>query len=166
MPEAEVDPIPKIDALEVKLDVLPNIEHETEWATIAKCDEVESDAETNLTADPIVVTFPVGSTRVRAILVASIHILNLAANTHHIAFKVQGDRDGGGYVDQLDLSASAQLGLVNLDGATDAWCGAIDVTTLVNTSGSTYSFRFVVDSDNAGMVRYITCFTLVLVYTM
>lgn len=155
-----------VDDIEAKLDVLPNIEHETEWATEPQCDEVSSLDETNLTADPIVATFPTGATRVRAILVASIHLLNLAANTHHVEFKVEGNRDGGAYEDLLDLSASAQLGVVAVDAASDGWSGGIDVTSLVTTSGSTYNFRFVVDSDNAGQVRYITCFTLVIVYHM
>lgn len=151
-------------ALKVQTDKIPNVEHETEWATVANCDSVASGAVTNLTVGTITPTFPVGSTRVRAILVASIHILNVAANTHHIAFRVEGNKDGGAYSVLLNLIATAQLGLVNVDGATDAWCGAIDVTTLVDASGSVYNFRFVVDSDNAGAVRYITCFTLVLVY--
>lgn len=187
MPEAWVDPTPLINAIEAKLDdpthglanikaeiedledkldVLPNIEHETEWATVANCNSVTSDAATNLTVGPITPTFPTGSTRVRAILVGTIHILNLAANTHHIAFRVEGNKDGGAYSVLLNLIATAQLGLVNVDGASEGWCGAIDVTALVDASGSVYNFRFVVDSDNAGAVRYITCFTLVLVYHM
>jgi len=157
-----------MDILAVKLqtDKIPNVEHETEWATVAVCNSVASISQTNLTVGTVIPTFPTGATRVRAILVASIHVLNLAANTHHIDFKVQGNKDGGAYSDLLDLSASDQLGLVNLDGASEGWCGAIDVTTLVNASGSTYNFRFVVRSDNAGSVRYLTCFSLVLVYHM
>jgi len=156
MPEAWSDSLPTIK----------NMELETEWAINANCDSVASDAVTNLTVGSVTPTFPVGSTRVRAILVASIHILNVAANTHHIAFRVEGNKDGGAYQVLLNLMATAQLGLVNLDGATNGWAGAIDVTALVDASGSTYNFRFVVDSDNAGAVRYITCFTLVLIYTM
>lgn len=140
-------------------DPLPS---EAEWSAGCNCDEVASADETNLTIGTITPTFP--STFARAILVPTIHILNLAANTHHIAFKVQGNRAGGAYEDLLDLSASAQLGLVGVDAASDAWAGAIDVTSLVTTSGVAYNFRFVVDSDNAGQVRYITCFTLVLVF--
>ncbi len=79
---------------------------------------------------------------------------------------MEGQRAGGGYVSQLDLTAIDALGLVNLDGATNGWCGAIDVTTLVNTSGAAYDFRFVVRSDDVGSVNYTTCFTLVLVYSM
>ncbi len=149
MPWAEAVPLPS----------------ESEWSADCNCDEVSSTDETNLTVGAITPTFPTG-TYARAILVASIHILNLTAATHHIAFKVQGNKDGGVYSDLLDLSASAQLGLVAVDASSDAWCGGIDVTSLVDASGSTYNFRFVVTSDNAGMVRYITCFTLVLIYTM
>lgn len=172
----------KVDDVEVKLDspdnfkadvsnlaleaTLTAIEHETEWAADAHCDSKTSTNPENLTVGAITPTFPTGSTRVRAILVASIHILNVAANTHHIAFKIEGNKAAGAYSDQLDLTATAQLGLVNLDGSTDSWSGAIDVTTLVDASGSAYNFRFVVTSDNAGEVRYITCFTLVLVYHM
>jgi len=95
MPEACGDAIQsKQDTIIVQTNKIPNVEHETEWATIAKCDNVASDAETNLTAGTVVATFPTGATCVRAIVVASVHVLNLAANTHHIAFKVQGN--GGG----------------------------------------------------------------------
>jgi len=156
MPESHANP----------LVILGNTEHETEWAADCHCDQVAAAIATNLTVGAITPIFPVGSTPVRAILVASIHMLNLAANTHHVAFEVEGNIDGGAYQSLLDLTATAQLGLVNLDGTTDAWCGAIDVTALVNTSGSVYNFRFVVTSDNAGAVRYISCFTLVLIYTM
>ncbi len=144
----------------------PDVEHETEWATTPVVQNLATVVQSNLTAGSVTATFPTGSTRVRAILIASVHIANQGANTHHIDFKVEGQRAAGGYVDQLDLSAIDAIGLVNLDGATDGWCGAIDVTTLVNTSGAVYDFRFVVRSDNAGSVNYTTCFTLVLIYTM
>ena len=143
-----------------------NVEHETEWAADAHCDSVAAAAATNLTVGTVIPAFPTGSTRVRAILVANLHVVNLAANTHHIAFLVQGNKDGAAYQNLLDLTATAQLGIVNVDGATDAWCAAIDVTALVDASLSTYLFRFVVTSDNAGNVRYITSFSLVLVYHM
>ena len=143
-----------------------NVEHETEWATVAVCQNLATVDPSDLTAGSVTPTFPVGSSRVRAILVASIHVANQGDNTHHIDFKVEGQKAAGGYVSQLDLTAIDAIGLVNLDGATNGWCGAIDVTTLVDESGAAYDFRFVVTSDNAGSVNYTTCFTLVLVYTM
>lgn len=155
-----------VDDIETQTDQLPNIEHETEWATAAVCQNLATVAQSNLTAGSVTPTFPTGSTRVRAILVASIHVANQGANTHHIDFKVEGQKAAGGYASQLDLSAIDAIGLVNVDGAADGWCGAIDVTTLVDTSGAVYDFRFVVRSDDAGSVNYTTCFTLVLVYTM
>jgi len=145
---------------------LTKVEHETEWATDAHCDSVASTVETNLTVGAVTPTFPAGSTCARAILVASIHALNIAENTHLIQFKIEGNKDAGGYSDLLDLSASAQLGLVEVVGATDSWVGAIDISSLVDASDSAYNFRFVVQSSNAGEVRYITSFTLVLVYHM
>lgn len=156
----------QLGAIKTETDQLPNTEHETEWATTAVVQQVVNAAAVNLTAGSITPTFPAGSTRVRAILIASIHAANQAVNTHHINIKVQGQKDVGGYGDLLDLTAQDTLGLVNLDAAGDGWCGAIDVTALVDASGSAYDFRFVVDSDNAGAVNYTTCFTLVLVYTM
>ena len=149
-----------------RLPIYIHPELETEWSSVAIAENVASAVQTNLTAQVITTTFPTGATRVRVILIASIHVANQAANTHHIDFKVQGNKDGGAYSNLLDLTAIDSLGLVNLDGATDGWCGSIDVTTLVDASGSTYRFRFVVDSDNAGSVNYTTGFTLVLVYTM
>ncbi len=165
-----IDLIPDIETttegIETETDKIPDVEHETEWAADAHCDSKASTDPENLTVGSITPTFPTGSTRVRAIIVASIHVLNMAANTHHIDFKVEGNKDAGAYSDLLDLTATAQLGLVNVDGATESWIGAIDVTSLVDESGSTYNFRFVVTSDNAGAVRYITGFSLVLVYHM
>lgn len=156
----------EIGAIKDETDQLPNVQHETEWASTAVVEQVAAAAPTNLTAGSITPAFPTGSTRVRAILIASIHAANQAANTHHIDVKVQGQKAAGGYGDQLDLTAQDSLGLVNLDGAADGLCVAVDVTTLVDASGAVYDFRFVVNSDNAGAVNYTTSFVLVLVYTM
>lgn len=141
-----------------------NFQHEIEWASTPAIQQVASAAATNLTAGSITPTFPTNSTRVRCILIASIKVVNTAANTHSINFKIQGQKAAGGYSDQLDLTAQAGLGLVNVAGAGDSWAGAIDVTTLVDASAAAYDFRFVVDSDNAGAVNYITAFTLVEIY--
>jgi hypothetical protein len=143
---------------------LKNLQVEIEWSTTPVSENLASVASTNLTAQSITPTFPVGSTLVRVMLVSSIHVANQAANTHHITLKVQGQKAGGAYADQLDLTAQTTLGLVNLDGSADSWCGSVDVTALVNTSAVAYNFRFVVQSDNAGSVHYTTGFVLVLVY--
>lgn len=146
--------------------LVTNVEHETEWTSTPAVQQVANAAAVALTAGSIAVTYPTGATLVRAILIATIHASNKAANTHGISFKVQAQKDAGGYVDRLDLSAQTSLGLVNLIGAGDSWTGAIDVGATVDASGSTYTFRFEVDSDNAGAVNYTTGFVLVLVYTM
>jgi len=145
---------------------LTQVEHETEWAAESHCDSISSILEAELTVGALAPTFPSGSTRARAILVASIHILNVTENPHLIQFKVEGNKDAGAYSDLLDLTETAQLGLAEVIGATESWVGAIDVTSLVDASGSAYNFRFVVTSSNAGEVRYITSFSLVLVYHM
>ncbi|MBA7705512.1 hypothetical protein ES703_114343 [subsurface metagenome] len=91
---------------------------------------------------------------------------NKTAAAHHIKFKIEGKKAAGAYGDLLDLTAQEGLSMVDVDGATDGWSGAIDVTALVDTSGVAYDFRFEVDSDNAGNVIYICSFVLALVYTM
>ena len=146
------------------LDKLPNFQHEVEWSSTPTIQQVASAAAANLTAGPITPTFPTGATRVRAILVANIKVANMAANLHHISLKVQGQKAAGGYLDQIDLTAQTTLGMTNVNGASDGWCGSVDVTALVDTSAVQYDFRFVVDSDNAGAVDYTTSFVLVLVY--
>jgi len=161
---AYIDLIPLINP--AYIDLIPLVEHETEWATDPHCDSITSLADTPLTVGTITPIFPAGSTRVRAILVASIHALNVAGNAHLIEFEVEGNQDAGAYVNLLDLTLTPQLGLVEVIGTSESWSGAIDVTDLVDTSGSVYNFRFRVDSDNAGLVRYITSFALVLVYNM
>jgi hypothetical protein len=101
---------------------------------------------------------------VRAILYAGIHAANQGANTHHIGLRVQGQKDGGGYGNLVSLVAQPPIGLVNVDGASDSWCGAIDVTTLVDEAGLQYDFRFVVDSDDANAINYTTEFVLAIVF--
>ena len=145
-------------------DKLTNFQFEVKWASVLVSQQVADAAATNLTAGSITPVFPLGSTRVRALLVATIHAVNQAANFHDISLKVQGQKAGGGYSDLLDLTAQTTLGLSDIAGASDGWSGAIDVTSLVDTTGAQYDFRFVVDSDNAGAVNYTTGFVLVLVY--
>lgn len=155
-----------IALIKTQTDKTPNIQHETEWSSVAVSENVAALGPTNLTAGSITPTFPTGATRVRAILIANIHVANQAANTHQISFKIQGQKAAGGYTDLLDLTAVSTIGMVNLAGASDGWCGSIDVTAKVDTSTVAYDFRFVVTSSDAGSVNYTTGFTLVLVYTM
>jgi hypothetical protein len=151
-------------AIKAATDKIASFQHEIEWSSTPVSEQVASAAATNLTAGSITPTFPTGATPVRALLVASIHAANQAANAHHISLKVQGQKASGGYTDKIDLTAQTTLGLVNLDGASDSWVGSVDVTSLVDASAAQYDFRFVVDSDNAGAVNYTTVFLLVLVY--
>lgn len=139
-------------------------EQEVEWVSAPITEQVSSASITNLTAGSIVPTFPPGSARVRAILVACIHIANQSNNTHHIGIKVQGQKASGGYSNLIDLTSVPPVGLVGVDGSSDGWVGLFDITSLVDTSAATYTFRFAVDSDNAAAVNYTTEFNLVLVY--
>jgi hypothetical protein len=151
-------------SIKAATDKIASFQHEIEWSSTPVSEQVASAAATNLTAGSITPTFPTGATRVRALLVASIHAANQGANAHHISLKVQGQKASGGYTDKIDLTAQTTLGLVNLDGTSDSWVGSVDVTSLVDASAAQYDFRFVVDSDNAGAVNYTTVFLLVLVY--
>jgi hypothetical protein len=155
-----------VDDVKTQTDKVPSLQQEIEWVSSPVSQQVASGDSTNLTAGSITPTFPTGATRVRAILVASIHAANQAANTHNISLKVQGQKAGGGYGDLLDLTAQTTLALADTAGVTDGWVGAVDVTTLVNASAAQYDFRFVVDSDDAGAVNYTTSFALVLVYSL
>jgi hypothetical protein len=148
----------------INLGNIFNAELETEWCSVPICEQIGAAAPTNLTAGSITPTFPKGATLVRALLIACIHCANQSTNTHHIGIKVQGQKAAGGYSDLLDLTVTKPLALNNVDGSGDSWIGAIDVTTLVDTSAVVYDFRFVVSSDNAHNVNYTTCFTVVLVY--
>jgi hypothetical protein len=159
-------PAQDVSAIKTQTDKMPSFEHEIEWSSAPVSEQVTSGAVTNLAAGSIIPAFPTGSTRVRALLVASIHAANQTANTHHISLKVQGQKAGGGYSDLVDLTAQTTLGLVNVEGAADSWVGSIDVTSLVDASAAQYDFRFVVDSDNANAVNYTTVFVLVLVYSI
>jgi hypothetical protein len=147
----------------------PNIastEHESKIVGASSNNVVASAAATNLTAISLTVTFPAGATRIRALLSGVLKVVNGSAATHHIGAKMQGQKAAGGYTDQgTDLTGSNVLGLVNVDGSTDAAILTADVTALV-TASDTYTFRFVVDSDNAGSVTYTSSFTLAIVYTM
>ena len=155
-----------IKSLKRVLTAIAAVQHETEWASAPTIEALANAAATALTAGSITPTYPAGATRVRAILMATIHVANKTAAAHHIKFKIEGQKALGGYLPQLDLTAQEGLSMVDVDGATDGWSGAIDVTALVDTSGAVYDFRFEVDSDNAGNVIYTCGFVLALVYTM
>ncbi len=143
---------------------LPNFEHEVEWSSAPAIDQVAAVAATDLTAGSIIPTFPAGSTRVRAILIATIHAANQSANTQGVKIKVQGKKNAAAYGDLIDLTAQDAMGMVNLIGAADGVCASKDVTALVDASGSTYLFKFIVTASNAGAVNYTSSFVLVLVY--
>jgi hypothetical protein len=151
-------------AIKNQTDKLPNLQEEVEWTTTPVSQQVASSDATNLTAGSITPTFPTGATVVRALLFANVHAANQSANAHHVSLKVQGQKAGGGYGDLLDLTAQPTLGLVDVDGAGDAWGGAVDVTALVDTSAVQYDFRFVVDSDDAHAINYTTGFVLAVIY--
>jgi len=155
-----------VDLIKTQTDKIPLAQQETEWASTAVSQQVASASATALTIGSITPTFPTGATAVRVILLASLHAANQAANTHHVALKVEGQKAAGGYLTQLDLTAQPTLAMANADGAGDSWSGAIDVSALVDTSAAQYDFRFEVDSDNAGAINYTSSFVLVLVYTM
>lgn len=157
---------PEIADIQTETDQLPNVEHTTEWVSTTTIQALANAAATALTVGSITPTYPSGATRVRAILIAYMHVANKAAVAHHIKFKIEGQKAAGGYGDLLNLTAQEGLSMVDVDGASDGWCGAIDVTALVDTSGAAYDFRFEVDSDNAGNVIYICSFLLTLIYTM
>lgn len=154
----------EIVPIKTQTDKIPNFEQEVEWASTPTVQQVASAAATNLTAGSITPTFPTGATAVRVVLLAVIHAANQAANAHHINLKVQGQKAAGGYSDLIDLTAQATLSLAASDGSADGWSGAVDVTTLVDTSAAAYTFRFVADSDNAGAVNYTCSFVLALIY--
>lgn len=162
----DLTPFPGADIplIKTQSNKIANFEHEVEWTSTPVVEQVASVAATDLTAGSITPTFPTGATRVRVILVANIHAANFSAATHHIALTVQGKKNAGAYGNLIVLTAQTPIGLVNLDGAGDGWAGTVDVTALVDASDSTYQFKFIVDSDNAGAVNYTSSFVLVLVY--
>lgn len=145
---------------------LTDHEFEVEWATDPAVDNVASDSPTALTAGTVTPNFPSGATKVRAILLPIIKVCSLAANVHHIGFKIQYEKGViGTWTDLKDFTANPPLALGPVDGAVDSWSHPIDVTEIVE-DGAEIQFRFVVDSDNAGSVNYTTSFVLVLVYRM
>lgn len=158
-----IDRIPDIEA---ETDKIPAVEHETEWSTDPNVDSISSLAEEELTpGDMGTLNYPSGATEIRVILLPIIMANNQAANTHLIGLKVQYSVDLGAWTDIIDLTAMPPMGLVNLIGAAGGFSQPLDVTMIIE-DGSSYRFRFAVDSDNAGQVHYTTSFVLLLVYTM
>jgi hypothetical protein len=155
-----------ISTLVTNIESILADELEVEWATDPVVQQVATTDLTNLTAGSITPTFPSGSSIVRVLLFAAIHVENEAANTHHITVKIQGQKDGGGYSDLADLTAQTPLGMVNVEGASDSLCVSVDVSSLVDEDGAVYDFRAQVQSDNAGAVNYTTTFVMALVYKM
>lgn len=155
-----------IDAIKTETDQLPNWRFEDKLPTTPTVDAVANAAEVNLTAGTATPTFPSGATRQRATVCAFLHIANKSAATHKIGLTLQIQKAAGGYGDVVDLTANPPVSLANVDGATATFAIVCDVTATVDTSGSAYTIRWQVDSDNAGAVNYTSNFVLIMLYSM
>jgi len=155
-----------IASIKTETDQLPNWRFEDKLATTPTVDADATASEESLTAGSVTPTFPTGSTRQRALLVATLHVANKSAATHKIGLTLQIQKDGGGYGDVVDLTANPPVSLVNVDGTAATFCIVCDVTTTVDTSAVQYDFKWLVDSDNAGAVNYTSNFVLVIIYSM
>jgi hypothetical protein len=152
--------------LKAETDQLPNWRFNVPYAMDPAVDPIASAAEESLTAGSVALTYPTGATRVSATLQAYLQIANKAATAHHIGVTLQAQKNGGGYGDLVDLTANPPVSLVDVDGATASFAVSIDVTAEVDTSGVTYDFKWLVDSDDAGAVNYTSNFVLVMTYSM
>jgi len=152
--------------LKAETDQLPNWRFNVPYAMDPVVDAIASAAEESLTAGSVALTYPTGATRVSATLQAYLQIANKAATAHHIGVTLQAQKNGGGYGDLVDLTANPPVSLVDVDGATASFAVSIDVTAEVDTSGVTYDFKWLVDSDDAGALNYTSNFVLVMTYSM
>ena len=155
-----------VDGIKAETDQLPNWRFEDKLPTTPTVDAIASASEESLTAGSVTPTFPTGATRQRAFVIATLHVANKSAATHKIGLTLQKQKDAEGYGDVVDLTANPPISLVNVDGATATFAIVCDVTALVDASGSTYYFKWLVDSDNAGAVNYCSNFVLVIIYSM
>ncbi len=143
---------------------LLNAQYQIEWCSVPTLDQVESVSATDLTAGSITPAVPTGATVIRTLLEAHLHISNNSGNGEKLALKVQGQKDGGGYSDLLDLTAYSVIGTWDADRMGDIWCCTVDVTDLVDTPGVQYDFRFEVIPTNGYPVNCTCSFVLKLVY--
>jgi len=152
------------------IDMIPGVEHETEWSTDPVVENVAAAALTTLTTHTIPAAdfvYPTGSTAVRVILLPMISAAAQEAPlvaAHHVGITIQGQINDGGWADITVLTVIPPMGLA-VDGAMGAWAAPIDIAALVS-SGDELDFRFQVQSSDAGSVNYTTSFVVMLVYRM
>jgi len=111
VPEAWVDPIPKIDAIEAKLDTLPRIVSSMDfWGDTIEELQLTSALQANLAlagADVVIAGLPAGITLVRVVVMfmcRAIENTNAAANKLQGAQNIEVDFEGGGFVDAINLA--------------------------------------------------------------
>jgi len=155
-----------IDAIKAETDKIRHVFFDARYAMTPTVDSVASSSETSLTAGSITVTFPIGSSRNRAYVVATLHVANKSDATHKIGLTLQKQKDAEGYADIVDLTANPPISLVEVDGSMATFVIICDVTSLIDNSGSTYYFKWLVDSSNAGAVNYTSNFVLVIEFCM
>lgn len=166
--KAETDTIDWTDitAIKTETDQLPNwLFDSKKYATTVTVDAEASAAEQDLTAGSAVVTIPTGATIQGVTLAAFLHVANKSAATHKIGLTLQIQKAAEGYGDVVDLTANPPVSLVNVDGAMATFAIACDVSGTVD-GAATYTFKWQVDSDNAGAVNYTSNFVLAITYSM
>ena len=168
MPEASVDPIPNIDAIEAKLDdpVTGIAQLETEIAAVeAKLDtlprivssmdfwgvtieelQLTSALQANLAlagADVVIADVPVGATITRVVVMfmcRAIENTNVAANKLQGAQNIEVNFDGGAFVDAIPLADDLFAVALSTREMGTAIVGSIDVKATVTGNG-TCTFR-------------------------
>ena len=124
---------------------------------------ISSAAEQDLaTSGEVVITFPTGATKLRAIVVASIKANNQTAAEHNIGITLQNDINNAGWADLVDLTANMPLTLPEVDATADALTLVTEVDAF--NTGDTVEFRWQVDSDNAAEVHYTCTFVVSVEY--
>lgn len=117
-----------------------------------------------LTVNP---TIPIQTTLLGAKLICMITAVNYAGAApgvvNNIDLAIDARKSDGDWEEQI--SETAVIGLPDVDGATVAWAGAVDVFDLVDETGVQYGFRFSIAGATT-QIRYTQSFVLILKYRM
>ena len=150
--------------IKTQTDKIPNVEHTTPYVMSIATQSIAAVGPTNMTAISITPTFPTGATKVRAYVVASLHISNQSANAQDVTPSLQAQVNAGGY-NNVWVPGAIVASVPATQSTSAMIIAEADITAYV-VSGQQTDIRFVITQTSANAVRYLAQATIFLVYHM
>lgn len=154
-----------IDLVKAQTDKTVNIEHTRPYVIPeVEFDDVALVGPTNLSTLSITPTFPVGSTKVKAYLLAHLFISNQTATAQNITPSISAQVNGGGF-NSIWAPGDIMVSVPATIGTSTMLIAECDISAYFVTAQIT-DLYFIVTQTGANSVHYTSQATIFLVYTV